>query len=212
MRPEAHHRPPRGLEYGCGVRVASPVRLDFNGPIVGIGLRLRTVCGAPVPEAAVHEDRDARTTKYQVGCSPQFRDGTRCHAIAHPQGMHGTSHLDFRFGVPRFVPLHRPADNWRRRPGGCTIARSPKWHVLMGHCRMNTCSFPHPAHRVVVSLFGRSAPWRLSTREPGYRHPPSTTLRILLLNSVPRESVFGCPSDEALELVPVDVQAGTSPR
>lgn len=67
MAPDAHHAPPLGAESAIDQPVAGLVLGNFGLPELRVGLGLRGVDRAAVPEAAVHEDGEFELGENEVG-------------------------------------------------------------------------------------------------------------------------------------------------
>jgi len=80
--------PPAGLfEASVRVAVAPHVAFDLLTPPRRVALGPRCVVGTPVPEAAVHENDDARPGEDDV-CPPAYAGNRRdVHAVAQPSAV-----------------------------------------------------------------------------------------------------------------------------
>ena len=67
MLPDSYDGPVGCSQMVVGVTVAALVRLDLLPPPDGVLLGPGAVLGAPMPEASVHENSDARTREGDVG-------------------------------------------------------------------------------------------------------------------------------------------------
>ena len=72
--PNTHHVPFGFGELRVGVRVSALVCLNLVAPPLRVLLGPRAVFGTAMPEAAVHEDRDAKPWKGDVSRSPKSGD------------------------------------------------------------------------------------------------------------------------------------------
>lgn len=79
---------------------------------------------ASVPVAAVYKYRHLCRTEYQVGRPAKVRQGTCCHPVAEPSGVHQTPDQPFRLCIAAADRLHVAAAGGGRSPGtfrGCPI-------------------------------------------------------------------------------------------
>lgn len=83
MRPKAQHGPAIRFQRRVVAPIARDVGIQFQLPPLAVGLRLRAVEGAAMPEAAVHEDGDAASGEQDVGATPESLD-RRC-VFAKPE-------------------------------------------------------------------------------------------------------------------------------
>jgi hypothetical protein len=81
VSPDSDHIPAHGSETSVGIRVPRAVRLYLLSPKFGITLGPRGVLWTPVPKAAVHENSDAGTGKYDVGNATRLRQQRNVQAI-----------------------------------------------------------------------------------------------------------------------------------
>ena len=65
--PDAQHPPSLGLRHGGRLRVALNIPRELRLPVLDVRGRDRPVLGAPVPEAAVDEHRQAATGAAALG-------------------------------------------------------------------------------------------------------------------------------------------------
>ena len=116
MRPEPQHSPSCGSEQSCRIPVANSVAVDLRGPVACIRLWRCMMLRASMPEAAIHENRNLRAAKDQIGSSPNLRERSCRHAVTHPHRMHRASNSDLGLGVSRSITLHHTPNRWRRSP------------------------------------------------------------------------------------------------
>lgn len=74
MLPDPHNNPSVVSQTAVGVPVSRHVGGDLLSPPLCVCFGSRTVNRAPVPEAAVHEDGDAKARKGDVGASSHSRE------------------------------------------------------------------------------------------------------------------------------------------
>ncbi len=104
--PETHGEPPEGAQFSVHAGVPGGIALQLGpprGPVVGGALP----CLAeqpPVPEVAVHEDRDAGGREGHVG---RPRKGADVRPVPEAEPPHGAAQGHFRPRVLRPYPRHR---------------------------------------------------------------------------------------------------------
>lgn len=72
MFPYAEDTPAPGLEEPVDLAVAPAVACDLGVPESTIGLRTRIVFGAPMPVAAINENRETPGGKNKIGLAGKF--------------------------------------------------------------------------------------------------------------------------------------------
>ncbi len=65
--PDTHDGPSCGVKAGVDLLIALHVSFKLRRPIVGVGLRRRSVFGTAVPEAAVDKDGNASRREHDIG-------------------------------------------------------------------------------------------------------------------------------------------------
>lgn len=104
--PHRQHRPP-GLAQ---VSRRGPVPLDVVAelalPELHVAFRLALDAGVPVPEAAVHEHRDARVPVHEVRLAPQDADVALEPLYPAAEGRQRLCHLELGLGVLSLYGAH----------------------------------------------------------------------------------------------------------
>lgn len=110
MLPQAKSDPTRVGEGFYLAPITCNVLRELRGPVGVIGLRSRAMQWAGVPEAPINEDRDLRTSEYDVGPEPH---PTEVEGVVLPKAIAGRVERgpqgDLGLGVGSSIAKHRPA-------------------------------------------------------------------------------------------------------
>lgn len=104
MLPDPDHRPTCLGQRRVYATVAFDVRCEFRLPILDVALRGDAVLWATMPEASVHEDRDARAGKDDIGTDRTTAWEPNCQILPKPQAS-AMQHRTQRNLGPRIRPL-----------------------------------------------------------------------------------------------------------
>lgn len=110
--PDADRRPPGTFKKFVGLSIAGDVTVQLLCPPSGVRLRSRPMLRADMPEAAVHEDRDASAGENDIGATSDARDDLAIHAVAQTKLMQLATQSNLRLGVAPSLPSH-PAQHFR---------------------------------------------------------------------------------------------------
>src|SRR5262245_36021597 len=95
MLPDADWLPTMRAELFVSVGVTRPVALDLPAPPVRVRPRFAAVIRAPVPEAAVHEDRDAGRPEHKVRPAPYLGYRPSIQHVAETERVDGRPDRQF---------------------------------------------------------------------------------------------------------------------
>ncbi len=112
--PHVDRQPAMLLEFRVLPAVALTVPSELDSPPLRVVPGYGAVCRAAVPEAAVNEDGDARTSEGEVG-SPG--ESPERHAVAETTAMELVAQSELRSGIPSRHPRHLRSDVVRQRLG-----------------------------------------------------------------------------------------------
>ena len=85
MLPNSNYLPTRPVKSRGLHTISALIIRDLLKPPLGVGLWRREVLGAPVPIAAVNEDRDTLGAEDDIGLATEPRDGTRVLSESKPE-------------------------------------------------------------------------------------------------------------------------------
>lgn len=113
MLPNDQGQPSGALDLTNGVRVSVLDGFELDFPPLPVRPWHGEVLRAAMPEAAVDENRDSRSTEEYVG-SPSPRDArwSRVHQEAQPQGVQGTAQFDLWSRIAPSVANEHRAHRW----------------------------------------------------------------------------------------------------
>jgi hypothetical protein len=126
MTPEAQYQPSSIGQHLVVAPITCDVRRDLGAPPFGVRFRFRGVQGAPVPEAAVDEDRDSQVREDDVWTHQRDPSDCPVNAIPKPTSMEGTAKTHLIIGISATNRLH-PSPNER--------VRYFVWRCLTTACR-----------------------------------------------------------------------------
>lgn len=117
MLPHVERRPPQRNQPLVHLDVAFSVPCDLGTPELRVRLGGHSVLGASMPEAAVHEHRDADPHKHDVGPS---RQTSTAAAESHAEAVERAPERRLRSRVAATYAAHEVADGLagRRRATG----------------------------------------------------------------------------------------------
>lgn len=116
MFPESEYQPSSISEKRRDLSVTLPIASELRLPVVGIGFGVSGMFGAPVPETAVDEDRDAPTSEHDVRTRADVLFDLGVYLISQAGCMDQSTNSQFRFRVPTLVGEHATP---------CALGRSP---------------------------------------------------------------------------------------
>jgi|SRR5947209_1635597 len=136
MLPNSEYRPSGLAEGRVRDGVALAVAGDFRAPVLPVSPRSREVLWTPMPEASVHEHRDARSREHEVSSPALGLERATRDAIPQPERVDRLSKGNLRARVPLAIATHDLAN----RPARCPrLAR-----VGSRNCRCGCREGGHP--------------------------------------------------------------------
>lgn len=114
--PHSQHSPPGGGQDAVSVSIPCSSSVHFCGPVASVRLGDREVLRAPVPEAAVDEDRDFLAWKDDIGSPAYAFDRGSVDEVAQASTVQLRPQLQLGTRIPTPVRLHRLPHSGRRRP------------------------------------------------------------------------------------------------
>lgn len=113
--PDAH---PAGFsQYPVCFAVSFDIALQFRLPVVRVGLRIRGMDRAAVPEASIHKDSNLRGPEDDVRGTAYRFQRTGVYAVSEAHRMDQAPQFQFGRRVPRAISQHRPANRLAAGPG-----------------------------------------------------------------------------------------------
>lgn len=116
MLPDPDTQPSCLGEECVNLPVPIDVALELRSPVIRVGLWIRRVIGAAVPEAPIDEDGDTSAPKDEIGSSPDRFQGSSGDPISKALAVEYAAKREFRGRVARSVSLHDTAPGWCRGP------------------------------------------------------------------------------------------------
>jgi len=121
--PDAYDFPPRVSQQSVDPSISRDVRFDLLAPEGTVPFRPAGVLRAPVPEAAIDVDRDARSDERDICSGAKACDGRMILAVSQAAREQSLSKGNFGGGVLTADTLHACADfaigGWRSRATLC---------------------------------------------------------------------------------------------
>lgn len=104
--PYPHGRPTGLAQPAVSFAISCSIPLDLVGPELSVRDCDSVMVRAPMPEAAVQEDRDLGSCEYQICGATQLLDRTHGDPIPQTECMHCRPQRYLRLGISRLICLH----------------------------------------------------------------------------------------------------------
>jgi hypothetical protein len=109
--PDSHDEPAGARQELSGLLVPAAVTGDLVGPVPAVDVvRSAAVLRAPVPEAAIDENRHTGRAEHNVGFAPEARQGCLVQAVTKPQSMQRSTKDKFGRRALASLGAHAPAN------------------------------------------------------------------------------------------------------
>ncbi len=111
MLPDSHDEPAGAGQKPSGLVVPAAVPGDLVGPVPAVDVvRAAAVLWAPVPEAAIDENRHTGRAEHNVGFAPEAWQGCLVQPVTKPQSVQRAAKDKFGRCALAALDAHAPAN------------------------------------------------------------------------------------------------------